>query len=61
MRYLWHPLTLFNLALVGTLGFIEIIHTKAHHTHEVDVHGYVRQFCRDNVETCESIVNDLDY
>ena len=25
MRFLWHPLTLFNLALVGTLGFIELL------------------------------------
>jgi hypothetical protein len=58
MRYLWHPLTIFNLMLIGTLGFIELLHVQAHRTYELDVHGHARQFCRANPETCESFLSD---
>mgnify|MGYP003113367574 CR=1 FL=1 len=41
---LFHPVTIFNLLLVGCLGLIEVVHTRAHHTLEADVHGHVHQF-----------------
>ena len=58
MRFLWHPLTLFNLLLIGTLGFIEFLHVQAHRTYELDVHGHARQFCNKNPETCENFLSD---
>ncbi len=50
-----HPVTLVNLMLIGTLGMIEVIHTRAHHTLDVDVHGHVHQFLRKHPETCDYI------
>jgi len=44
--------------LVGILIFIGVLHEHTHRTMEHDVHGYVKQFCRTNPETCESIVTD---
>jgi len=52
---LFHPVTVFNLLLTGSLGVIEVIHTRAHHTLESDVHGHVHQFLRKNPETCDYI------
>ena len=49
----FHPVTVLNLLLVGSLGFIELVHTRAHHTLEVDVHGHVHQFLRKHPETCD--------
>ena len=43
MRYLLHPVTIINLLICGSLGVIEFIHTKAHHTIEQDVHGHVHR------------------
>jgi hypothetical protein len=51
-RALLHPITQINLLIVGFLLLIEIIHTKAHHTYEVDVHGYVHQFIQKNPDAC---------
>ncbi len=51
-RALLHPITQINLLIVGFLLLIEIIHTKAHHTYEVDVHGYVHQFIQKNSDAC---------
>ena len=55
MQVLGHPVTLFNLMLVGFLGLIEVIHTRAHYTMEQDVHGHVHQFLRKNPDTCDKI------
>jgi hypothetical protein len=55
IQVLGHPVTLFNLMLVGTLGLIEVIHTRAHHTMELDVHGHVHQYLRKHPETCDYI------
>ena len=52
---IFHPVTLFNLMLIGFLGLIEVIHTRAHHTMEQDVHGHVHQYLRKNPETCDYI------
>jgi len=57
-KILLSPITHFNLMLVGILIFIGVLHEHTHRTMEHDVHGYVRQFCRANPETCESIVTD---
>ena len=51
----FHPVTVLNLLLVGSLGLIEVVHTRAHHTLEADVHGHVHQFLRKNPETCDYI------
>tara|TARA_B100000287_G_scaffold406291_1_gene430625 strand:- start:321 stop:506 length:186 start_codon:yes stop_codon:yes gene_type:complete len=52
---IFHPVTVLNLLLVGSLGLIEVVHTRAHHTLEADVHGHVHQFLRKNPETCDYI------
>tara|TARA_B100001057_G_C22812200_1_gene935904 strand:- start:1750 stop:1935 length:186 start_codon:yes stop_codon:yes gene_type:complete len=49
---LLHPLTQINLLIVGFLLLVEIVHTKAHHSYEVDVHGYVHQFIQKNPDAC---------
>ncbi len=42
--------TVFHMTVLigGSLGLIEFIHTRAHHSIEVDVHGYVQQYCKKN-------------
>ena len=42
------PITQFNLIIIGTFIFIQVIHTHQHHILEKDVHGYCRQFIRRN-------------
>jgi len=44
--------------LVGILVFIGVLHEHTHRAIEVDVHGYVRQFCRENPDTCKSMSSD---
>ena len=60
LKVLFHPVTTFNLLLVGFIGLVEIVHTTAHHTVESDVHGYVRKTLRENPELVKSICWDLD-
>jgi hypothetical protein len=57
---LFHPVTIFNLLLVGCLGLIEFVHTKAHHTLEVDVHGHVHRALQKNPELARSTCWELD-
>jgi len=52
---IFHPLTVMNLLICGCLGLIEVVHTRAHHTLEADVHGRVHQYLRKNPETCDYI------
>ena len=52
---LFHPVTLINVMLVGSLGFIQAIHTKAHHDLGVDVHGHVKRYLNKHPETCKYI------
>ena len=47
---IFHPVTIVNLTLVGTLGLIELVHTKAHLTIETDVHGHVHRALQKNPE-----------
>ena len=55
-----HPVTLLNLLFVGTLGMIELIHTKAHHALEQDVHGHVHRALKKNPELARSACWELD-
>ena len=59
-RVMTHPVSLFNLLLVGFLVVIGLAHNHAHYTMEVDADSYVRGFCKKNPDTCESYV-DSDY
>ena len=56
----FHPVTVLNLLLVGSLGMIELIHTKAHHTIEVDVHGHVHRALQKNPELARETCWELD-
>jgi len=47
---LLHPVTKFNLLVVGFL-----IGTMG-----MDVESYVRNFCKKNLEKCERIISDFD-
>ena len=60
-KILLSPVTHFNLVLVGFLILIQFVHTHAHKTMEVDVHSYVSNYCKKNLEECKSIVDNLDY
>ncbi len=55
-KILFSPVTHINLMLVGILVFIGVLHEHTHRAMEVDVHGYVKQFCRNNEKLCESYV-----
>jgi len=51
---------MLNLLLVGCLGVIEVIHTKAHHTLEQDVHSHVKRALKNNPELARSACYELD-
>jgi hypothetical protein len=55
-----HPVTILNLTFVGTLGLIQVVHTKAHLTLETDVHGHVHRALRKNPELARSACYELD-
>ena len=57
-KFLFHPVTLFNLLTVGVLIMIQAIHLHAHHTMEIDADSYVFNFCKKNVEKCKSYIED---
>ena len=57
-KVLFHPVTLFNLLTVGVLIGIQSIHSHAHYTMEIDADSYVFNFCKKNVEKCESYIED---
>jgi len=56
----FHPVTVLNLVFVGCLGMIELVHTRAHHTIEVDVHGHVHRALQKNPELARSTCYELD-
>jgi len=58
LKALLHPVTQFNLMLVGFLVLIQLVHTHAHYTMEVDADSYVRQWCKKNQDKCESFVEE---
>jgi len=53
------PVCHLVLITFGSLCFIQLIHTHAHHSMEVDTDSYVRNFCKKNIDECKRIVNDL--
>jgi len=57
---IFHPVTVINLLFVGTLGLIELIHIRAHHTLEKDVHGHVYRSLKQNPELARSACWELD-
>ena len=60
MKTLQHPLVILLLMMGGFLLLVEIIHMKAHQDYELDVHGYVKQFCRANLELCKEILYEIE-
>jgi len=60
LRVILHPVTILNLTFVGTLGLIQVVHTKAHHTLETDVHGHVHRALRKNPELARSACYELN-
>ena len=59
-KVLFHPVTLLNLCLFGSLGIIQIVHTKAHITMEQDVHSHVSQSLKKNPELARSTCWELE-
>ena len=53
MKYLFHPLTLMNLTIFGSMGLIQAIHTHAHYKMNLDVDSYVTAFIKKNPEFLE--------
>ena len=53
-----HPVTQFNLLVVGFLVLIQTVHLHAHKTMELDADSYVYNFCRKNVEKCERFIDN---
>ena len=60
LKILFHPVTTFNLLIVGSLGMIELIHIRSHHTLEQDVHGHVHRALKNNPELARSSCWELD-
>ena len=60
LKVLLHPVTQFNLLVVGFLIIIQGLHTHAHYTMSVDADSYVHNFCKKNLKECERIISDLD-
>ena len=58
---IFHPVTILNLTLVGTLGLIQLVHTKAHLTLETDVHGHVHRALQKNPEVARSTCYELGF
>jgi uncharacterized membrane protein len=59
-QILRHPVTHFNVLVVGFLFIIQSMHTHAHYTMSLDADSYVRNFCKKNIEKCERIISDFD-
>jgi|7_EtaG_2_1085326.scaffolds.fasta_scaffold06507_5 hypothetical protein len=55
-----HPVTTLNLLLVGCLALIELIHIRAHHTLELDVHSHVHNALKKNPELARPACYKLD-
>jgi uncharacterized membrane protein len=59
-QILRHPVTHFNVLVVGFLFIIQSMHTHAHYTMSLDADSYVRNFCKKNLEKCERIISNFD-
>ena len=60
LKALVHPVTMVNLAIVGSLGVIQFVHTKAHLSLEQDVHGHVHRALKATPEMARSACYELD-
>lgn len=60
LKVLLHPVTQFNLLVVGFLIVIQGLHLHAHYSMDLDVESYVRGFCKKNLEKCERIISNFD-
>ena len=60
LKILSHPVTQFNLILVGTACIIQAVHLNAHYMMDMDVESYVTAFCKKNSAKCEGIINRYD-
>ena len=60
MNTLVHPVTMLNLTMVGFLGMIELVHIRAHHSLDVDVHGHVHRALKKTPELARSACYELD-
>ncbi|AFB17654.1 gp169 [Synechococcus phage S-RIM8 A.HR3] len=56
-QILRHPVTHFNVLVVGFLFIIQSMHTHAHYTMSLDADSYVRNFCKKNIEKCKRIID----
>jgi len=57
-KILFHPVTHFNLVIVGFLVLVQSMHMHAHYTMDIDVDSYVYNFCRKNVEKCQRFIKN---
>jgi len=60
LKVLFHPVTQFNLLIVGFLIFVQGLHINAHYTMSTDVNSYVRAFCKQNLKKCKIIISNFD-
>ena len=58
---IFHPVTILNLTLVGTLGLIQVVHTKAHLTLETDVHGHAHKVLKKNPKIATPTCYELGF
>lgn len=61
IEVLTHPLTGFNLCIVGLLVVVQLVHTKVHLTLESDVHGHVHRTLKKKPELARSTCYKLDF
>jgi len=54
LRAFLNPITQINVMVLGFLILVQMVHTRAHHSYEVDVHGWVHQYIRKNPDKCNS-------
>jgi hypothetical protein len=60
-KVLLHPVTGFNLCIVGMLLVIQMVHTKAHLTLETDVHGHVHRVLKKKPKIATSTCYQLGF
>jgi len=60
LKVLLHPVTQFNLLVVGFLILVQGLHTHSHYTMSTDVDSYVHAFCKQNLKECERIISNFD-
>jgi len=54
------PICHFLALTFGTLSVIQLVHTHAHYTMDMDVDSYVLSFCKKNPDKCEQILDRFE-